>query len=136
MFDLDSTIPRREIPTTNRMTAQCWPSLLGMPLRVANITKATHKAYIFSCRLAPSITPTYSGPFSAWKLPNEAIAPPRTDREPSPTLIEVNPEQESIIGGARIWLKGMDVPVHVRLFARFGTAFVPKVSLLDLRWEP
>ena len=78
----------------------------------------------------------YPGPLSPRKLPNPAIDSPRTDGEPTPTLTEVNPEQGSITGGARIWLKGMDCPAHFPLFARFGTAVVPTVCLRDLRWGP
>ena len=73
------------------------------------------------------------GPLSPWKMPNPVTAPPRTDPEPTPTLTDVNPEQGSITGGARIWLKGMDFPAHFPLFARFGTAVVPTVNLKDLR---
>ena len=71
-----------------------------------------------------------------WKPPNPVIAPPRTDGEPTPTLTEVNPEQGSITGGARIWLKGIDFPALFPLFARFGTAVVPTVSLRDERCKP
>lgn len=45
MFDLDSTVPRREIPSTDIMAAQCRPSILGMPLRAANIVKVTHQVH-------------------------------------------------------------------------------------------
>ncbi len=76
------------------------------------------------------------GPLSPWQAPNPVIAPPRTDAEPTPTLTDVNPEQGSTTGGARIWLKGMDFPAHFPLFARFGTAVVPTVTLRDLRCEP
>ena len=77
-------------------------------------------------------------PISARNPPNppqQAIAPLRTDGEPAPTLTEVNPESGSITGGARIWLKGIDFPALFPLFARFGTAVVPTVSLLDLPCE-
>lgn len=71
-----------------------------------------------------------SAPLNASKPPNEAIALPRTDGEPAPTLTEVNPESGSTTGGARIWLKGTDFPARFPLFARFGTAIVPTVSPL------
>ena len=74
------------------------------------------------------------GPLGPWNAPNPAIAPPRTDGEPAPTLTEVNPEQGSIMGGARIWLKGFDFPGP--LFARFGTSVVPTVSIRDERCKP
>lgn len=75
------------------------------------------------------------GQVSPWKAPpNPAIAPPRIDGEPTPpTLTEVNPEHGSITGGARIWLKGMEFPALFPLFARFGTAVVPTVSLKVFR---
>jgi len=73
------------------------------------------------------------GQHSTWKPPPPAIGPPSTDEGPTPTLTEVNPETGSITGGARIWLKGMDFPTLFPLFARFGTAVVPTVSLRDLR---
>ena len=53
-----------------------------------------------------------------------------------PTLTDVNPEQGSITGGARIWLQGIDFPALFPLFARFGTAVVPTVSLRDERCKP
>ena len=74
-----------------------------------------------------------SAPLNATRPPDQAVAPPRTDGEPTPTLTEVNPEQGSITGGARIWLKGIDFPALFPLFARFGTAVVPTVSLRDER---
>ena len=76
------------------------------------------------------------GPLSPWKPPNPVISPPRTDAEPTPILTDVNPEQGSITGGARIWLKGMEFPAHFPLFARFGSAVVPTVIIRDLRCEP
>ena len=77
-----------------------------------------------------------SAPLHASKPPSEAIAPPRTDEEPVPTLTEVNPESGSTTGGARIWLKGTDFPTQFPLFARFGTAIVPTVSPLTYMWHP
>ena len=71
-----------------------------------------------------------SAPLEVIKLPNQAIAPPRTEGECGPTLTEVNPEQGTTTGGARIWLAGMDFPSLFPLFARFGTAVVPTVSPL------
>ena len=76
----------------------------------------------------PSNAGPDSEPLSAWKPPTRAIALPRTDGEPIPTLTEVNPESGSVTGGARIWLKGMDFPAVFPLFVRFGTAVVPTVS--------
>ena len=79
--------------------------------------------------------PAVSPPRNAvpWKAPNPVIPPPVTDGEGAPTLTEVNPEHGSITGGARIWLKGIDFPALFPLFARFGTAVVPTVSLTDER---
>ena len=68
-------------------------------------------------------------PLCPCKTPNPAITPPRTDGEPAPTLTEVNPKHGSIMGGAEIWLKGIDIPALFPLFARFGTAVVPTVSI-------
>ena len=78
---------------------------------------------------------SHSGPISAWKPPNSAIPPPRTDGEPTSTLTEVNPESGSITGGARIWLKGIEFPALFPLFARFGTVVVPTVGLRNLHYE-
>ncbi len=58
-----------------------------------------------------------------------AISPPKIDGERPPTLTEVNPDSGSITGGVRIWLKGMDFPALLPLFARFGAAIVPTVSV-------
>ena len=76
------------------------------------------------------------GPLIPWKPPIPVIAPPRTEAGPTPTLTDVNPEQGSITGGARIWLQGIDFPAHFPLFARFGTAVVPTVTVSDLHYEP
>ena len=46
-----------------------------------------------------------------------------------PTLTEVNPDSGSITGGVRIWLRGMDFPALLPLFARFGAAVVPTVRI-------
>ena len=72
------------------------------------------------------------GPLIPWKPLIPVIALPETDTETIPTLTDVNPEQGSITGGARVWLKGMDFPAHFPLFARFGTAVVPTVTISDL----
>ena len=56
-----------------------------------------------------------------------AISLPKTDGERTPFLIEVNPDSGSTTGGVRIWLKGMDFPALLPLFARFGAAVVPTV---------
>ena len=57
------------------------------------------------------------------------ISTPKIDGERPPTLTEVNPDSASITGGVRIWLKGMDFPALLPLFARFGGAIVPTVSV-------
>ena len=82
--------------------------------------------------LEPPLVPSQSAGSSsdAIKPPNQAVLPPRTEGECTPTLTEVNPETGSITGGATIWLKGMDFPALFPLFARFGTAVVPTVSKL------
>ena len=59
----------------------------------------------------------------------QATPPRRTDGERAPTLTEVNPDSGSTTGGARIWLKGVDFPALFPLFARFGNAVVPTVSI-------
>ena len=82
---------------------------------------------------SPLVSARNAGPnsdlLSAWK-------PPRADREPIPTLTEVNPESGSISGGPRIWLKGMDFPALFPLYVRFGDAVVPTVSPKDLLFGP
>jgi len=85
--------------------------------------------------LAPPLVPSQSAgsssaPLDAIKPPSQAVPPPGTEGECTPTLTEVNPESGSITGGATIWLKGMDFPTLFPLFARFGTAVVPTVSSL------
>ena len=75
-------------------------------------------------------------PLCPCKTPNPAIAPPRTDGEPAPTLTEVNPKHGSIMGGVVIWLTGFDFPASFPLFARFGTTVVPAVSIRDERCKP
>ena len=52
---------------------------------------------------------------------------PRQVYERPPTLTEVNPDSGSTTGGVRIWLRGMDFPALLPLFARFGAAVVPTV---------
>ena len=80
--------------------------------------------------------PRNAGPDPDSTTPLRAIVPPRTDREPTPILMDVNPESGSIIGNARIWLQGKDFPAHLPLFARFGTAVVPTVSPVEIPFEP
>jgi hypothetical protein len=57
----------------------------------------------------------------------QTFSPPKVDDEHTPTLTEVNPDSGSITGGVRIWLKGMNFPALLPLFARFGAAVVPTV---------
>ena len=73
-----------------------------------------------------------------WGPPQQqqGVVQPRTEDEASPTLTEVNPESGSVTGGARIWLKGMDFPARFPLFARFGSAVVPTVSLMSSLASP
>ena len=78
----------------------------------------------------PLVLPTQ--PLRNSGINSEAIAPPRTDDEPTSTLTEVNPETGSMTGGARIWLKGINFTSRFPLFARFGTTVVPTVSLNHL----
>jgi hypothetical protein len=85
----------------------------------------------------PPHLPWHAGPnFDSLDTPHQAIVSPRTDEEPTPTLIDVNPESGSITGGARIWLKGKDFPALLPLFARFGTAVVSTVSTMEIPFEP
>ena len=58
-----------------------------------------------------------------------AIFPSKLDGERLPTLTEVNPNSGSITGGVEIWLKGMDFPALLPLFARFGAAIAPTVGV-------
>ena len=93
-----------------------------------------------SLPLLPSQPPRNAGPSAGppitTKPPDQAIALPRIDEEFAPTLTEVNPESGSVTGGARIWLKGVDFPAHFQLYARFGTAVVPTVSLKCFPFGP
>lgn len=73
---------------------------------------------------------------NSMKAPNQMIAQSRTGGEPAATLTEVNPESGSTTGGARIWLKGVDFPMHFPLYARFGTAVVATVSLFTFSVTP
>ena len=85
----------------------------------------------------PTQLPPNAGPNSnSLNTPHQAIIPPRIDQEPTPTLMDVNPESGSITGGARIWLKGRDFPAVFPLFARFGTAVVSTVKTIKLPFEP
>ena len=85
----------------------------------------------------PTQLPPNTGPNSdLLNNPHQAIIPPVTDRQPTPTLMDVNPESGSITGGARIWLKGKDFPALIPLFARFGTAVVSTVSIMEMPFEP
>ena len=59
----------------------------------------------------------------------QPISPLKADAERPPILTEVNPDSGSVTGGMRIWLKGMDFPALLPLFARFGAAVVPTVSV-------
>lgn len=85
--------------------------------------------------LTPQSGATSPDPPNALKRPNQTIAQPRTDGEHAATLTEVNPDSGSITGGARIWLRGVDFPANFPLYARFGTAVVPTVSLLIYLWR-
>jgi len=85
----------------------------------------------------PPHLPRNAGPnVDSLDIPHQAIVPPRADEEPTPMLIDVNPESGSVTGGARIWLKGKDFPALVPLFARFGTAVVPTVSTINTPFKP
>ena len=53
--------------------------------------------------------------------------------ETTPTLMGINPRSGSITGGARIWLKVINIPATSPVFARFGTAVVATVSQLRCR---
>jgi hypothetical protein len=55
--------------------------------------------------------------------------PPTPDKGRTPTLIEVSPELGPLAGGSTIWLRGLGFPPLFTLFARFGTAVVPTVSM-------
>jgi len=85
----------------------------------------------------PLHLPRNAGPnVGSLDIAHQAIVPPRADEEPTPMLIDVNPESGSITGGARIWLKGKDFPALIPLFARFGTAVVATVSTMETPFEP
>jgi hypothetical protein len=75
-----------------------------------------------------------TAPLNATMPPTQTSAPPTTDGETVPTLMEVNPAQGAITGGTKIWLKGLDFPALFPLFARFGTAVVPTVNPLACVW--
>ena len=59
----------------------------------------------------------------------QAISPLKAYAERPPILTEVNPDSGSVIGGVRIWLQGMYFSALPPLFARFGAAVVPTVSV-------
>jgi len=85
---------------------------------------------------SPPAPPAVHLPRPPQNVNPQGTAPPRTDGEPpAPTLTEVNPASGSITGGARIWLTGMDFPAVFPLFARFGGAIVPTVSLMNLIYK-
>ena len=85
----------------------------------------------------PPHLPQNVGPsFDSLNTPHQAIVPSRTDPEPTPKLIDVNPESGSITGGGRIWLQGKDFPTLFTLYARFGTAVVSTVSTIETPFEP
>ena len=93
----------------------------------ANHEQTDHPINLRSAAQAPNGSSSTSSPPAS---PPQGIAP---DPEPvswAPTLTESNPESGSVIGGARIWLKGKDFPACFPLFARFGSAVVPTVSLM------
>jgi hypothetical protein len=85
---------------------------------------------------SPSLIPFLQLPWSAcpssellnnMTSPGQSMSPPRIDGDVTPILMEMNPESGSITGGTKVWLKGMDFPTTLPLFARFGTAVVPTV---------
>jgi hypothetical protein len=78
-----------------------------------------------SLPLVPLLQPAGSADLSSVRP--QVIPPPKPDRECTPTLTEVNPDSGTITGGLRVWLKGMNFPVLLPLFARFGAAVVPTV---------
>ena len=80
-----------------------------------------------SLPLPPPPQPAESADFDSAQL--QTISPPKIDGVRPPTLTEVNPDSGSIAGGVRIWLKGMDFPALLPLFARFGATVVPTVSV-------
>ena len=87
---------------------------------------------------SPSVTPPAqlspnAGPnHDSLNTPHRAM----TDQQPTPTLTDVNPDSGSIVGGARIWLQGTNFRAHFPLFARFGTAVVSTVSIMETPFEP
>lgn len=106
------------------------------PMGAFNLRSATQAHDGSSSSPSPPASPPQNAapnpePIS-WGLPQQqqGVAQPRTEDEASPTLTEVNPESGSVTGGARIWLKGMGFPARFPLFARFGSAVVPTVSLM------
>ena len=112
-------------PTINsRGPPLCDPHCGGSPSSSLSITP-------------PTQLPPNAGPNSdLLNTPHQAVVPPTTERQPTPTLMDVNPESGSITGGARIWLKGKDFPALFPLFARFGTAVVSTVSIMEILFEP
>jgi len=87
--------------------------------------------------MLPHQSPQNAGPNSdALNTSHQATVPPRIDREPTPTLMDVNPASGPIAGGPRIWLQGKDFPAHLPLFARFGMTVVRTVSAMEIPFEP
>jgi len=86
----------------------------------------------YGTRKGPLVLPQPTPSADRGSVQPQPISPPKADEERNPTLTEVNPDSGSITGGVRIWLKGMDFPALLPLFARFGAAVVPTVSMSPL----
>ena len=82
----------------------------------------------YGTRKGPLVLPQPTPSADRCSVQPQPISPAEADGELNPTLTEVNPDSGSITSGVRIWLKGMDFPALLPLFARFGAAVVATVG--------
>ena len=75
-------------------------------------------------QLSPNAGPNHD----SLSTPHQAMR----DQQTTPTLTDVNPDSGSIVGGTRIWLQGTDFQALFPMFARFGTAVVLTVSIMEM----
>jgi hypothetical protein len=138
-------VDRRNVrPRTNNLPQRYPPGNEGAdhpmlpPIDPGNVPRGGQHRGSSSPSASPPSDPPVQPPWNAdsnpdpirtQKDPPQRINPPGTDGESSPALTEVNPEQGPLAGGARIWLKGIGFPPLFSLFARFGTAVAPTVSM-------
>lgn len=100
----DSRVLRKRLPEKNGSTMQHWPSTLGILPYVVHIAMVVYPArYPSLCPLSCLRT---QAPSPIYSTPPTTNHPDKGRPTTHPTLMDVNLESGSIIGGARIWLKG------------------------------